>query len=49
MLSPDEIKHWKEQYKPIWEKWKKDKQDRGIPGEKILKRFWELTTQYGGK
>lgn len=48
-LTPGEIKTWKAQYGPIWEKWKKEASQKGANGEKLLARYFELCKKYGGE
>jgi TRAP-type transport system periplasmic protein len=47
-LSSEEIKTWRAQYTPIWEKWKKDASQKGANGEKLLSTYFDLCKKYGG-
>jgi TRAP-type transport system periplasmic protein len=47
-LTAEEVKTWRAQYAPIWEKWKKDASQKGADGEKLLSTYFDLCKKYGG-
>ena len=49
MLSDADIIHWRNQLKPVQEKWAKDLEGKGISGKKILDEYFKFANKYSGK
>jgi len=49
MLSDADINRWRNQLKPVQEKWAKDLEGKGIPGKKVLEEYFKLVNKYSGK
>lgn len=45
-LSPEDIAKARALAKPIWDKWAADRDAKGLPGTKVLKRVSELVEKY---
>lgn len=49
MLSDADISRWRNQLKPVQEKWAKDLKGKGIDGKKVLDEYFKFTSKYMGK
>ena len=45
-LDPGESEKWQEAARPIWDKWIADLKEKGVDGQKLLDKYWELADKY---
>lgn len=45
-LSADELAKWREKGKPVWKKWVKQMDAKGLPGQKVLDETIKLVKKY---
>lgn len=48
-LSPQQMAEWKASAKPEWDKWVKEMEARGLPGQVVLKETVRLVEKYTGQ
>lgn len=46
-LPPDEMKRWKKAVMPVWDKWVKNTEKRGLPGKKVRAELLRLLKKRG--
>lgn len=45
-LPPAEVARWKERTRPLWAEWVKDKEAKGLPGQKVMDDFIAILKKY---